>query len=262
MKMRMIAKNFGRIVFIAILITIWVPLSHADVVVSDQAIKDEKHFVVFTGANLSEFTWYAFVGGIYSPFGDIRETGFLVRGFFGFGEYDYDVERSVSDGTPSGKQFTVGIDGDIVAGDLMVGYQLMMNRLALRAFVGGNLKDHDLDPEDDNNPARGAAAGAKFQIELFAPLAQKLWVSAMVSYATTSDDYWSRVRFGYRVAQGWTIGPEGVFTGSAKYGQQRVGGFISSSVTDEITATLSGGYADDRNRGDTAYGGLTLVVQF
>ena len=260
MKLGLLFKTVGRVFLIASLIAVLSSTSYADILSTGEDHADEKHFVMFAGGTASGLGWFSYLGGVYAPFSDIRESGFLVRGFFGGGEYDYDVGQCL--GGPPCTTTNVNIDGEVLTGDLMVGYQFVVNRFVLRVFAGGNIADHDINPNDPGNPLTGTEGGGKGQLELFIPMGQSLWTSIMGSYATTNEDYWSRARIGYQVTNRISVGPEGVFLGNERFDTYKVGGFVSVGLTDDLSAVASGGYLNNTSEGDSGYGSLGLAIQF
>ena len=175
MKFGLVLNTAGRAFLIASLVAIFATSSFADVLSGTEDHADQKNIVLFAGYDHSGLGWFSFLGGVYAPFSDIRESGFLVRAFAGGGEFDYDVEQCL--GAPPCARTNVNIDGEVITGDLMIGYQFVVNRFVLRIFGGGNIADIDVNPDDPNNPLVGTEAGGKGQLELFIPMGQSLWTT-------------------------------------------------------------------------------------
>jgi len=216
----------------------------------------QQHFEVFGGGDVTGHSWFGYVGGVVAPMSDINESGVLLRGLFGYGEYEYGTRFP---GAVGGIPTTV--DGEITTGEIMGGYQLAGPNTVLKVFAGVQFQDHDLSPNDVRNPVRGGETGAKFQGEIYQNLSESVWASAIGTYSTSFDTYWTRGRLGFEVAPDWSIGPEAGIFGNDRFDQWRVGGFARRQFGSNAL-TLNAGFADDRNEGDSAYGGATYSLRF
>jgi len=208
---------------------------------------------VFWGLNGKEDAYFLYGGAVHALNGDLASEGYLLRGFVGFGEYDYR-----NSGIAGGK-----VDGDIVSLDASVGYQIFVDNMRLTGYVGVAFENNDLSPNDPGNSTRGDEVGVKLQGEIASVgLAPWHW-SALASYGSANDSYWARVRVGYEVTQ-FIIGPEGLLMGNDEYDGQRIGGFITLPQLGAVSVSLSGGYADvDGTQGDSsAYGSVDFSTAF
>ncbi len=88
------------------------------------------------GQDLNEDSNYTYLGGVKALNNDLEQSGYLVRGSAGFGNYDY------SNGLSS-------IDGDSYALDLSLGYQHFFSAdTRLTGYLGVAYQEHDLSPKD------------------------------------------------------------------------------------------------------------------
>ncbi|NBX04075.1 MAG: cellulose biosynthesis protein BcsS [Alphaproteobacteria bacterium] len=212
--------------------------------------------LVFTGASFTEDSYYTYLGGVTALNHDLGKDGFLVRASGAWGEYSYD------------RTGTTSVDGDVGAGDLMVGYQHFFaaanafkgGRVTL--YVGGDYQNHDLNTVDTLNPVRGSEGGLKGQADLSLNLIDKVSLDLNGSYSGAFNTYWSKAQLGYDI-NGIKVGPEASFLGSESYDQQRYGAFVKGIDLGVAKLGGSAGYADSIRRGnDGAYGEVGLSFTF
>ena len=216
----------------------------------------QQHFELFGGADVTNHSWFLYKGGVVSPFGDINETGVLVRGLIGYGEYEYGTRfPGAVGGIPT------NVDGEVTSFEIMGGYQFAGPNTVVKVFAGYHGQDHDLSPNDVRNPVRGGEDGAKFQGEIYQNLSDSLWASAVGYYSTSFDSYWTRGRLGLNIAPNITVGPEAGIFGNDRHDQWRVGAFGRMAMGNSSIA-VNAGFADDRNESDSAYGAVTYAVRF
>lgn len=209
--------------------------------------------VYFSGANIKEDAFYSYSGIVHALSGDLLHEGFLLRGVFGYGEYDYGNGNVVSN----------RIEGEVLQFDLTIGYQIYRADTRLTGYVGINYQDHDLSPQDLQNSTRGDEVGFLVQGEIETVLARSLNASMIANYSTANDTYWTRIRVGRKLDR-FTIGPEVTLMGNDEYDGQRIGAFLSGFDLGFLNATVSGGYADvNGTQGDASvYGSIGFSHSF
>ncbi|MBL1147381.1 MAG: cellulose biosynthesis protein BcsS [Pseudomonadota bacterium] len=213
----------------------------------------------WAGIDVGPNSYYLFAGAVTGISGqsDIdSEGGWLLRGDAGYGQYDY---NTVLPGpTPA------NIDGDVIAGDALIGYRHFFDTGAnhITFYAGGELQNHDQSPRDAANSVEGSEFGAKGMVELNVTPAEDIVFNAAVSYSTAFDSYWSRGTVGYDM-QSVTVGPEVLFMGNEEYDQRRFGLSVSNIQLGFTDVAIRGGYANTSGRGDDgAYGTLGFSSQF
>jgi hypothetical protein len=225
---------------------------------------DTKAWVLFSGFDAVEDAAYAFQGVIYSFNRDISRDGFVLRVYGSHVDYEYDNGG-------------VRTDGDGWQGDVMIGYKFNRGHWWAAGYIGVDYQDHDLTPDDPDNPVRGTEWGFKVAADI-ATLrhGSPLYFGLSGQYSTAFDSYWARARVGIN-RDHYTFGPEGIVMGSDSFDAQRVGGFLTFDLNlaprMPIEVTLSGGYQfidDDNNGGggfgsgggEGVYGGIVFVTVF
>lgn len=197
-------------------------------------------------------SWSTYAGVGWAPFGKLAEDGFRMRVTGGGGQYRY---QGVIDREP------VSIYGTSAFGDLLVGYQMGLGRLTLKAFAGATFDGQLLDPWDDANRLGGAATGAKLVVESWLNITPALWTQLDASYATANETYYSRLRVGYRVLHGLSLGLEGGSFGNITGDSARAGIFARYEwLGGEISA--SGGVSGELRSPRSPYATLVYLKRF
>jgi hypothetical protein len=207
---------------------------------------------VWTGADFASNSWYAYLGGVTALQGqDITsQAGFLGRAQVGFGQYDYDT-------VPLGN-----VDGDVTNLDLMVGYGSGFSGGRWSAYIGGDWIHHNLSPDDPNNSADGSELGVKGQLEFWFSPMDHVNGSALGSYSTAFNTYWSHFDVGYNFGPA-SIGPEVGFMGDEEYNAARYGAQVGAIDLGFAQASLHGGWVNsNRHGGDGGYGAIGFSRNF
>jgi hypothetical protein len=238
-----------------------------------QVAPDAKAWVAFSGFDAVKDASYAFQGIILSANRDISRDGVVFRLYGSHTDYEYDTE-----GVPGGR-----VDGDAWQGDAMVGYKISRGLWWAAGYIGVDYQDHDLTPDDLENPVSGSEVGFKVAADV-ATLRQgtPLYFALNGQYSTAFDSYWARARVGINHNR-FTFGPEGLAMGNDAFDAQRVGAFLTFDVelsrSMPVEITLSGGYqfvseSDDNGGGisdggaigsgggEGAYGGVVFLFVF
>ena len=210
---------------------------------------------LFTGADTRDDSNYFYLGGIKAISGDLDQSGWLLRGVVGYGEYEYQTTA-----VPSGE-----VDVDQLSVQAGVGYQRVVDDTRLSFFTSVDYQDHDDSPADVMNSVRGDETGVAFQAEIDTTSGD--WnYGVMASYSTAFDSYWSRARVGYNTGS-VTVGPELVVSGNEEYAEERYGVFVGWPLSAQTSVTLSGGYFESEGdlsirEEDGGYASLGLSYQF
>ncbi len=217
-----------------------------------QTTADGDTIALFFGGDIRQRSYFGYTGFVFSPFGDLSQDGFLLRGVVGGGEYEYD-----NAGVAGGE-----VDADHVTFDGTVGYQMFFDMFRASVFAGVNVQDHDFSPNDPGNSTRGTEVGFTAVGELETLASSPFYANAQGSYSTANDTYWARGRVGLRWEQ-FVVGPEGIVSGNNEYDAARIGGFVMMDLG-MFNVSVSGGYADvdGTQSDDSAYGAFGVGVAF
>ena len=211
---------------------------------------------IFAGTSLAEGSNYTYIGGVTALNSNLDKDGFLARALVGVGGYDYSRAPS-SD-----------VNGRIVAGDVMLGYQTFLAKNPLTAtrltfYVGVDHQDQHLSPYDPASNVRGPETGVKGQIEAAFQPTTHTNLNVLGSYSSAYDTYWLKTQYGCNEL-GVNIGPEVVLLGNKAFDQQRYGAFVNEiPLASSLSAGISGGYSNSARRGeDGLYGEVGLAYSF
>lgn len=192
------------------------------------------------GASWAEDAYYFYLGGTHALNGDLYKDGFLIRGGIGYGEYDYNTTAVVGN----------TVDGDTIRIDAMVGYQKYFPTWRLTAYVGGDYDNHDLSPDDVNNPVDGTQLGLKGQLELVKQWDDKHEINMTANASTANNNFWANTRV-TRDMGNFRLGPDFTVMGSEAYDQARVGIYVGGlKVIPSVDLNFQTGYAYTSRRGD------------
>jgi opacity protein-like surface antigen len=218
----------------------------------------------YTGVDVSNGAWALYSGTVFALNGDFARPGWVLRSQGVYAEYDYTV------GAP-GTTFDVedsSIDG-------MIGYMNYFGSVSAIVYVGLEVRDVDISPDDLTNEVRGTETGFKVAFEIATEGEGPLYYSLDGSYSTAFDSLYGQARIGYN-AQKYIVGPEVSYYSDEGDWSARVGGFAKFPFTlrgmpSELS--VSGGYqfvdeedgggvGGTRAGGEGAYGGTMFKFLF
>ncbi len=197
------------------------------------------HFEVWSGAEAFHRVWSLYGGGMYAPFGSIREDGLRVRVAAGYAAYNYTSPRWTGTGTQA-----LNFRGTASSVDLLGGYHKQLGPVTIKILAGLTIGEQNV---DDPEATTGTEAGGKAVLETWWNITDWAWTSVDVSWTTLHDIYGTRARLGWRLWPELSIGLEGAATGTWDYDTARVGGFARYEwASGEVS--LSGGLSGDGPR--------------
>jgi Cellulose biosynthesis protein BcsS len=179
------------------------------------------HIELWSGAEAFHRIWSLYGGGMYAPFGSVREDGFRVRAVAGYSEY---------------------ARGTVSFADWLVGYHKQFGGLTLKFLTGLTVADHC--PDDPQATFHGYGVGGKAVVEAWWNVTNRVWVSTDLSWGSLHQSYGSRARLGWRLWPELSLGLEGGAAGALETDVARVGGFVRYEwASGEVS--LSGGLSGD-----------------
>ncbi len=206
--------------------------------------------VSFDGSSQNAFSG-ALIGTI-APFSPLVENGLRLRlGGFG-GVYQY---------VPS-EVYLGNIHGEFQQGEMLVGYEWISRQMQFGLFGGVEISHDGITPNDPNNTVKGTHGGLKIGADFYASPTELWMASAIASYSTDHNAYYSRFKFGFALAPGLFAGPEALALGDDFFHQFRVGAHLSGLRVGNVQLGVSGGFLDDEVRGAGAYGLLDTRFTF
>lgn len=209
--------------------------------------------VAFVGGDVTEDSWYPYIGLIHHFSGSLTNDGWLFQAFGFYSPYEY-----TTNAVPGGK-----VNGDAAAFDVMIGYQKVLSQFTLRGYTGPEFENDELSPNNTFDHTRGSDAGVKVQGEIETNYDTPFYGDLIGNYGTAKDRYWTRLRAGYDF-QRFIVGPEAQAIGNEEYDEQRVGAFLTIKNVGPTWISIAAGLSSKRpNRGgDSAYGTLEVSTTF
>ncbi|HEX2842313.1 cellulose biosynthesis protein BcsS [Hyphomicrobium sp.] len=221
----------------------------------------------YTGIDVAKDAWAIYSGTVFALNGDFSRSGFVARSLGVYAEYDYEGGSPLT-------QF----DAKDRSIDAMLGYMHYFGDVSAIVYLGMEIRDVDISPNDPTNDVRGTETGFKVAVEIETEGEGPLYYSFDGSYSTAFDSFFALGRVGYN-AQRYVIGPEGAFYSDEGDWSARVGAFTKIPFTlrsmpseltvhggyqfiDEDDNGTNGGIGSTRAGGEGAYGGAMVKFLF
>lgn len=198
--------------------------------------QQRQSFEAWAGTEVFHQVWSIYAGGMYAPFGSIREDGLRLRAVAGYGAYWYSSPRWTGAGTQ-----VLDFRGTVSFADLLAGYHKQLGSLTIKVLAGVTVADRNV---NDPEASSGTEFGAKAVAETWWNITDTVWTSVDLSWTTLDNVYGSRARLGWRLAPALSIGIEGGAAGTWAYDTARIGGFLRYEW-ENGEASLSSGFAGD-----------------
>lgn len=214
--------------------------------------------ILFAGIDGRGSAWYSYAGTVYALNHDIDSSGWLLRGLVGGGEYNYTTSS-----------FNGKVRGALFDNKVGIGYKFAQQDWSITGAVGPHFRDKMMNvelPGDGSN----TRVGAVFNLDFNATTGPVLW-NALTEYSTIENSSWDRLRVGYQIEGaplGITVGPEFTFNHDHNFFEYRGGAFVSFKVTDDVSFSVSTGYAKyavevaGNNHSDSVYGDFGLTYSY
>lgn len=212
---------------------------------------------MWSGAQVTENSFYAYSGFEYALGNDIVADGWRLRLTAGGGDYSY-LGRLPLQPIDSAD---IAFQGTSAMGDVAIGYQQRFNSVIAEAFLGASYVDHRIVPWDVLNPVSGREFGAVAAVNLWIDLDAAMWASLGGSYDTAFSGYSAYASAGYRILPDLSLGIEAGAFGNASLDASRFGSLVKwDTAYGELTA--AGGVSGDYEDPSTPYGRVSWLVRF
>ena len=214
------------------------------------------------GATVSEEdSAYAYIGTILPILGStLGSDGWRIKLWGSYNSFEYDGKLA---GGATG--VATRFDGDGPGAEASIGYRGSFLESGVSTFyLGVAYRDIDIDPDDPSAEADEENLGLKIQEELSYDFTDHFTASALGSYTFGFNSaYYARVRPGYKMDNGWKIGPEAVFLGGEFHDKQKYGAYISGIKLGNIGLGFSVGHEDKSSSDDDGiYGSVSFSLVY
>lgn len=204
----------------------------------------DPHFLFFGGTDLWRFGSFMHGGVLWSPDGLYHE-GFTLKLLMAGGAYRY----LTGNDNVTGRQFLASV---------LPGWRFKQGKSETTIYLGLDVQNHGLSPDDIGNPLRGTHVGLRFAADVWLEPTDNMMVSSAFSLSTIQSSYWGRAQLGARIPDiGW-IGPEAHLFSDLGYQQYSVGAHLTGFKTAEFEWSLGTGYVIDKDGRNGPYGRLGL----
>jgi opacity protein-like surface antigen len=176
--------------------------------------------ISYNGVDVAKDIWAIYSGSYFYLNGDVMRDGIVARTFGYYADFNYTA------GTPP-----TDFDGKDRSLDAMIGYMHYFGETSVTGFVGMEVRDVDIDPDDPTNKVSGTQTGFKVAGELETGDNSPLYVALDGSYSTAFNSYYASLRTGYNKAGRYIVGPEGELYSDEGELTWRLGGFVTIPFT-------------------------------
>ncbi len=211
---------------------------------------------VWAGADVSSHAWLLYTGATIAPCGGMFDDGVRFRAATGYGGYTYTGERFAQLRSYTAKT---------AFADVLIGYLKRLGPLTAKAFVGASAIEHDIRPDDPQNPVNGLEYGPKVVTELWLNMGSAAWSSLDLSWTSAHQTYAGRVRSGYRLLDNVSFGAEGAVNGNALDKDARGGLFLRYEWTGgevSLAGGVAGRFFEDASDMTDPYATMNWLMQY
>ena len=201
--------------------------------------QDHTKFLFFSGTDFWSTGAFVHGGLMWSPNGLDRE-GFTLKLLVSGGTYRYQ----------SGA-LGLEVTGQQITGSAMAGWRFKFDGLEATVFVGPDVQDHKLTPDDQGSRLRGRYFGVRGGVDVWYEPGPGFMAAVNASGTTAGSEFGG----GWRVSgreRGYRLGALVVFLGFHATGL-KLGGFEWSA---------GGGWTDDSDHRSGAYGRLGVLTRY
>ena len=201
--------------------------------------------MLFSGRDIWRNGAFAHGGFIVAPSG-LDQDGLLLKIMLSGGLYRYDAQNL----------------GERVVGaewltQVLPGWRMKRGNVELKVFMGPEIQNHHLWPDDPANRLRGYSYGLRVAAEMWYEPTAETMIAADISLSSIATSNSTRAAYGWRVLEemlgGIYIGPEAQYSGSAGYRHARLGMHITSMKTEDTEWSAAAGWARDSTGRSSPY---------
>lgn len=204
--------------------------------------------IALDGTSQSAFS--AAIIGTIAPFKPMDRSGFRLRTSAIVGSYVYDS-------TDVGR-----VNGNLTGGAILMGYEWIFKRATIAVYLGGEIVNNAISPNDPKNQAKGTSVGVKVATDFYVTPTKDTMIAGVLSYSSNFSSYYGRLKFGMAFADRLYLGPEVAALGDNFFQQWRVGAHVTGIRFGMLQFGAALGFLNDRVRGGGVYGTVDTRVTF
>jgi hypothetical protein len=237
-------------------------------------------YITYAGVDGAHHAWDFYSGALAKLNGGFYTNGFILRSEGVIADYNYRATGAPFTPDPAASAPAgTKIDARDRSLDVMLGYQWVRDNWTATGYVGYEVRDVHLSPDDLSNDVRGTDSGLKvaFELESDDESTDPFYAAFETSYSMAFNSYWAQGRLGYNFqklfnAESVIFGPEASVLDDDGDVATRVGAFttLRYHVTPKIPMRLTfdvgnqfvSGSGESRNGGEGIYGGAMIRFDY
>jgi cellulose biosynthesis protein BcsS len=214
---------------------------------------DDPRIMLFSGRDIWRNGAFAHGGFIVAPSG-LDQDGLLLKIMLAGGLYRYDA-KNLGERVVGAEWLT----------QVLPGWRVKRDNVELKVFMGPEIQNHHLWPDDLANRLRGNSYGLRVAAEVWHEPTTETMIAADVSLSSIATSNSARVAYGWRALDemlgGIYIGPEAQYFGSDGYRHRRLGMHITSMKTEDTEWSAAAGWARDSSGRSSPYVRLGILTR-
>lgn len=208
--------------------------------------------ILFSGRDIWRNGAFAYGGFLFAP-GSLDEDGFLLKGQISGGWYRYVAQNL-------GSSRVDAIEG---LAQILPGWRIKRGNAEIKFFMGPEIQEHHLWPDDPANRLRGRSFGLRVGAEVWYEPTIETMIAGDASLSSAATSNAARLAYGWRVLAemlgGVYVGPEIQYFGSDGYRHLRLGAHVTSLKADDTEWSIGIGWAQDSDRRSSPYLRLSVL---
>jgi len=208
--------------------------------------------MLFSGRDIWRNGAFVYGGFVHSP-GGLDQDGLLLKILLSGGLYRYDASNL------GGERVT----GTEWLAQVLPGWRIKRGDAEFKFFVGPDIQDHRLRPDDPENKLRGRSFGLRMAAEFWYEPTPNTMIASDVSLSSIATSDTAQIAYGWRILDdmlgGVYVGPELQYFGSDGYRHLRIGAHVTTMKTADVEWSAAAGWAKDSAGRSSPYLRLNLL---
>lgn len=213
---------------------------------------DDPRIMLFSGRDIWRNGAFAYGGLIVAPSG-LDRGGLLLKVLLSGGLYRYHAQTLGGERVVGAEWLT----------NILPGWRIKRGNAEFKVFMGPEIQNHYLRPDDSAKRLRGYSYGLRVAAEAWYEPTAETMIAADVSLSSIATSNSARAAYGWRVLEemlgGIYFGPEFQYFGSNGYRHSRLGMHVTSMKTEDSEWSAAAGWARDSTGRSSPYVRLGIL---
>ncbi len=241
----------GTSVGAAIALAMVVAISGVSVTAAADADGDANRLLLFSGADLWRNGNFAHAGFYWSPQG-VDGDGLTFKALLSEGTYRY----------RSGALNDQRVLGRMLGAQILPGWRFSRGPVDVKAFVGIDIRDVHLFPDDPGARLKGTQVGMHTGVEVWYQPTPETMAALNANVSTVGRQFFVQAMAGWRLFDAFYLGPELTAFSSYDYRQWRVGMHVTALHWLELEWSGALGLARDSDQVSGLYGRVGILKRY